>query len=164
MTDLNCNKTNEDIKEIEEVEITRRKKMEKRLRHLIVIKKESLDVVCTEIEVMSDFKFLLASTDETYVYMFVVFFHTQSINTRNILYSIKPFARYMENVEFIWKKGKLVKNINCNLWQDREERERLKAKNVLSLSDESAREELDIREYYIYKKITMKLNETKESN
>ena len=165
MSDLNYSKTNEDIKEIEEVEITRRKKMEKRLRHLIVIKKESFDVVCTEIETMSDFKFLLASTDEKYVYIFVVFFHSQSINTRNILYSIKPFARYMENVEFIWKKGRLLKNINCNLWQDREqERERLKAKNVLSLSDESAREELDIKEYYIYKKITMKLNETNKSN
>ncbi len=167
MSDLNYNKTNENIKETKEIEIPDKVLMKKRRKHLIVIEKESFDIVCNEIKEKLNFKFLLASTDEKYIYIFVVFLYAELINSKYILFSIQPFKRYMENVEFIWKKGRLLKNINCNLWQDRDqckERERLKAKDVLSLSDESAIEELDIKEYYIYKKFTKKVNEIKESN
>lgn len=152
MTDLNCNKTNEDTKENKESKITDTVKMEKRQKHIIVIEKESLAIVCNEIRETMNFKFLLASTDEKYVYIFVVFLRRESIDSKYVLFSIKPFTKYMENVEFIWKRGRLLKNINCNLWQDNQVNQKLKAKDVLDLSDESAREQLDIKEYYIYRK------------
>lgn len=128
-------------------------------KHILVIEKQALNIVCKEIQKIPYFKFLLASKDRNKAYIFAVFTISVEIRSEYILHAIKPYSKYMDNVEFIWKRGPLAANINCNLWADRcENANRLTAHQILSLDDDEAQKTLSLKDYYRYMKLKKKNN------
>lgn len=75
---------------------------------LIIIVKEKYDEIRNLIKKEdNNLKFFIATEDDKWYYIFVVFHRSVSIESEKGIILIKPFAKYLDNIKLIWKQGKL---------------------------------------------------------
>ena len=121
-------------------------------KHLLIIDSDYSDMVIDMLNKKGNVKFLLASKDYKKTYIFVVYKISTEIDIKYIESTLVPYNKYIENIEFIWKRGKLIKNIGFNPWSDKEDNKPC-AYDILQQDDETAQKMLTIEEYYMYKKL-----------
>lgn len=87
---------------------------------LIVIQKDKYELMKDLIlKEDGNLKFYITSEGESYYYTYVVYHRSVVAQKNGGVTFLKPCSTYLENIKWIWKRGKLHEMHNFKGWQDK---------------------------------------------
>lgn len=87
---------------------------------LIVIQKEKYEMMKDLIlKEDGNLKFYITSEGESFYYTYVVYHRSVAAQKNGGVTFLKPCSTYLENIKWIWKRGKLHEMHNFKGWQDK---------------------------------------------
>jgi len=111
---------------------------------LIVMLKEKYDMMKNLIlKEESNLKFYITSESDSHYYTYVVYHKSTPAQKINGITFLRPCSTYLENIKWIWKRGKLHEMHNFKGWQEWKSIESNKSDNALTVLE---LEKMDINE------------------
>lgn len=87
---------------------------------LIVIQKEKYEMMKDLIlKEDGNLKFYITSEGDSFYYTYVVYHRSVAAQKNGGVTFLKPCSTYLENIKWIWKRGKLHEMHNFKGWQDK---------------------------------------------